>query len=145
MVTSTSLEKNKIVIRRLLEVVSIGNMKALDQLTITKLTVHGDTLFPFWRDRESLKYVIRAFRTAFPDAKFTIEQIFAEQDKVVSHITVCGTHKGEWLGAAPTGKKITWTASLIARFDDNKIVELWAIKDELGMMQQLGVVPAIGG
>lgn len=140
-----TVEKNKSAIHRLLEAASIGNMEALDELTIADLIVHGDTLFPFRRGRESLKNVITAFRTAFPDATFAIEQIFAEQDKVVSYVTVSGTHKGEWLGAAPTDKEITWTTSLIARFDGGKIVELWAIKDELGMMQQLSVAPLIGG
>jgi predicted ester cyclase len=137
--------ENKNTIHRLFEALSKGNMDTLDELTIADLILHGDDLLPFGRGRESVKNLITAFCTAFPDATFTVEQIFAEQDKVVSHLTVRGTHKGEWLGVAPTGEEITWTASAIARFNEGKIVELWGIKDELGMMQQLGLVPLIGG
>ncbi|MEY2832146.1 MAG: hypothetical protein RLZZ574_1404 [Cyanobacteriota bacterium] len=140
-----SIEKNKIIIHRLLEALSKGNMDTFDELTIADLILHGDDLLPFGRDRESVKKMITAFRTAFPNAKFTVEQIFAEQNKVVSYVTVRGTHKGEWLGAAPTGEEITWTASSVTRFNEGKIVELWGIADELGLMQQLGLAPSIGG
>lgn len=140
-----SIEENKNAIHRLFEALSQGNMDTLDELMIADLILHGDDLLPFGRGRESVKNLITAFRTAFPDATFTVEQIFAEQDKVVSYVTTSATHKGQWLGAAPTGKEITWTASAIARFNEGKIVELWGIKDELGMMQQLELVPMIGG
>lgn len=139
------IEENKNAIHRLFEALSQGNMDTLDELMIADLILHGDDLLPFGRGRESVKNLITAFRTAFPDATFTVEQIFAEQDKVVSYVTTNATHKGQWLGAAPTGKEITWTASAIARFNEGKIVELWGIKDELGMMQQLELVPMIGG
>lgn len=139
------IEENKNAIHRLFEALSQGNMDTLDELMIADLILHGDDLLPFGRGRESVKNLITAFRTAFPDATFTVEQIFAEQDKVVSYVTTSATHKGQWLGAAPTGKEITWTASAIARFNEGKIVELWGIKDELGMMQQLELVPMIGG
>lgn len=137
--------ENKNVIHRLFEALSKGKMDILDELTIANLIIHGDDLLPFGRDRESIKNLITAFHKAFPDAKFTVEQIFAEQNKVVSYVTVSGTHKGEWLGAAPTGEEITWTASSVTRFNEGKIVELWGIADELGMMQQLGLAPSIGG
>ncbi|MBW4537436.1 MAG: ester cyclase [Pleurocapsa minor HA4230-MV1] len=139
------IEENKNAIHRLFEALSQGNMDTLDELMIADLILHGDDLLPFGRGRESIKKLITAFRTAFPDVTFTLEQIFAEQDKVVSYVTTSATHKGQWLGAAPTGKEITWTASAIARFNEGKIVELWGIKDELGMMQQLELVPMIGG
>mgnify|MGYP003487669198 CR=1 FL=1 len=139
------IEENKNAIHRLLEALSKGNMDTFDELTIADLIIHGDDLFPFGRDRESIKNLITAFHKAFPDAKFTVEQIFAEQNKVVSYVTVSGTHKGEWLGAAPTGEEITWTVSSVTRFNEGKIVELWGIADELSLMQQLGLAPSIGG
>jgi predicted ester cyclase len=140
-----SREKNKIAIHSFFEAVNTGNLDTLNELMIADLILHGDDLFPFGRGRELVKKMITAFRTAFPDATFTLEQIFAEQDKVVSHVTVSGTHKGEWFSTAPTGKEITWTASSVTRFDEGKIVELWGIEDELTMMQQLGLAPLIGG
>ena len=139
------IEENKNAIHRLLEALSKGNMDTFDELTIADLIIHGDDLFPFGRDRESIKNLITAFHKAFPDAKFTVEQIFAEQNKVVSYVTVSGTHRGERLGAAPTGEEITWTVSSVTRFNEGKIVELWGIADELSLMQQLGLAPSIGG
>jgi ketosteroid isomerase-like protein len=140
-----STEKNKITIRRLLEAVSMGNMETVDEFTSADLIIHGDTLLPFGRGRELGKNPIEAFRAAFPDAQCTVEQLFAEQDKVVSRIAVSGTHKGQWLGAAPTGKEITWTVSTVTRFHDGKLVELWGIADELGLMQKIGLAPSRGG
>jgi predicted ester cyclase len=140
-----TITNNKIAIHRLVDAVNTGQMDALDELTISDLIIHGDTLLPFGRGRELGKNPIEAFRAAFPDAQCTVEQLFAEQDKVVSRIAVSGTHKGQWLGAAPTGKEITWTISTVNRFHDGKLVELWGIADELGLMQQIGLAPSRGG
>lgn len=139
-----STDDNKTAIRHFLDAAITGNVDALDELIIPDVVTHGDAVFPQVSDREALKNGINAFRAAFPDATFTVEKIFAEADKVVTHILLRGTHKGNWLGAAPTGKAMTWTASSIARFADGKIVESWVIQDELGLMQQLGLAPSTG-
>ena len=139
-----SKEENKVAIHRLLEAASTGKIDTLDELMISDFVIHGDAFFPFMRGREVVKNAITAFRTAFPDATFTVEQIFAEEDKVMAHVIVRGTHKGKWLGAAPTGKTITWTASSITRNAGGLMVEVWIIKDELGIRQQLGLVAPLG-
>jgi predicted ester cyclase len=139
------IEENKTNVRRLFEAASTGKMEVLDKLIIPDLIIHDDDPLPFGRGRESVKKLITGFRTAFPDATFTVEQIFAEQDRVVSHVTVRGTHIGRWLGVDQTGKEIKWTASCAIRFANGKIAELWVIQDELGMMQQLGMVSMIRG
>lgn len=139
-----STENNKAAIRRLFEATSTGNIDALDELLVPEVVTHGDAVFPVVQGREAIKNGIQAFRTAFPDATLTVEKMFAEADKVVSHVIVRGTQQGDWLGAAPTGRAITWTASSIARFADGKIMETWVIQDELGLMQQLGLVPSPG-
>jgi predicted ester cyclase len=138
-----STEENKVAIRRLLEAASKGNMEALDELMTPDFYTHGDAHFPFVRGREAIKNGIVAFRTAFPDATLGVEQMFAEEDKVVTHVIVHGTNKGEWLGAAPTGNAITCTASAITRFAGGKMVELWFIEDELGIRQQLDLAPPL--
>jgi predicted ester cyclase len=137
-------EEHIAAVRRLFEGVSAGDMSVIDELMIPEFVTHGDALFPFVRGTDALKRGIGAFKTAFPDATLTVQHIFAEGDKVVARVTVRGTHAKEWLGAPPSGKQLTWTASSITRFANSKMVERWVIEDELGMMEQLGLVPPIG-
>lgn len=80
-------------------------------------------------------------RTGFPDAYFILEDILAEREKVVCRWTSQGTHRGEYLGIAPTGKRVMWTATAIYRIAGGKIAEVWGDMDRLGMLQQLGVMP----
>ena len=72
----------------------------------------------------------------------TVNNMMAEGDKVVCHYTLKGTHQGEFMGIPPMGKRITVQAIIVARFADGKQVEAWSVMDQLGMMQQLGVIPS---
>ena len=83
--------------------------------------------------------------TAFPDLHATIEDIIAEGDKVVDRMTCEGTHQGMFMGAPPTGKRVTWSFIDINRIVDGKVVEHWAEVDTIGIMQQLGLVPPPSG
>lgn len=78
---------------------------------------------------------------AFPDLHATIEDIIAEGDKVVDRMTCEGTHQGFFMGAPPTGKRVKWSFIDIHRIADGKIVEHWVETDQMGLMQQLGLVP----
>lgn len=84
------------------------------------------------------------FMSAFPDTKMTVEQQIAEGDKVVTRWKAQGTHKGELMGIPPTGKQVTVTGISIERIVGGMIVESWEEFDQMGMMQQLGVIPAPG-
>jgi steroid delta-isomerase-like uncharacterized protein len=90
---------------------------------------------------ESFKGVIKMFRRAFPDVCLTVIDAIAEGDKVVHRWAMTGTHRGEFMGIHPTGKKLTWTGITIVRFVNGKIVERGANVDVLGILQQLGAVP----
>jgi predicted ester cyclase len=83
-------------------------------------------------------------RAAFPNFAPTLEYQVAAGDKVVNRLVFRGTHKGDLQGIPPTGKQVTVTAITIERVVDGKIVEHWIQYDALGMMQQLGVIPAPG-
>ncbi|KJH71592.1 hypothetical protein UH38_12310 [Aliterella atlantica CENA595] len=120
------------------------NVDALDNLIAADVVTHGDALIPTVWGREAVKNGIKALLAAFPNVQFTVERLFAEVDKVVVHVRANGTHTGAWLGAAPTNRDMVWNASAIARFVDGKLVEVWIIQDELGMMQQLGLIPTPG-
>ena len=87
------------------------------------------------------KQTITMYLTAFPDLHFTVEDIIAEGDKVVTRLTVHGTQQGEFMGIPPTGKQATTTAIDINRLVGGKSIEHWLQMDTLSLLQQLGVVP----
>jgi len=136
--------ENKTIARRFYEEVwSKGNLGALDELMATNIVDHH-TLPGLPPGLEGFKQVLTMFRTAFPDLHLTVEDMIAEGDMVVSRVKVRGTHKGDLMGIAPTGKQVTLEAIDITRIAGDKFVERWGIIDMLGMMQQLGVIPAPG-
>src|SRR5688572_5869471 len=134
-------EKNKALMRRVFEeVFNQGRMDVVDQLTASEFVVHrgGQSL----RGREPNKAYVSALRRGFPDLKFTIEELVAEGDLVVTRWSASGTHEGTFQGVPPTGRRFNVSGIDIDRVEGGKAVECWAVMDELGLMQQLGLVPA---
>jgi len=81
------------------------------------------------------------FCAAFPDICLRVDDMFAEEDRVVLRWSASGTHQGEFFGITPTNRQITANGMAIYRFADGKIVEEWMNTDMLGLLRQLGVVP----
>jgi predicted ester cyclase len=77
---------------------------------------------------------------AYPYYNIYNEDLVAEGDKVVARVSVSGTHRGEMLGLAPTGKRIRTSGIEVFRIEDGKMAEHWATFDVLGMLRQIGVV-----
>lgn len=123
------------------EMFNQGNLAAVDKYLAADYVEH-QTMPGQATGREALKQVITALRTAFPDLHITLEDMVVEGDKVAVRSTLRGTQKGEFMGIAPTGKSITMTAIDILRFQNGKAVEHWGNEDDLGLLQQLGAVPA---
>ena len=90
---------------------------------------------------EQYKQLAPYILNAFPDYTITIEDIVAEGDKVITRFIFAGTHKGEYLGVAPTGKKITMNIVNIYRIAGGKIAENWLLPDTFDLMIQLGAIP----
>src|SRR2546423_14784711 len=90
------------------------------------------------------KQTLTMYLTAFPDLHFTVEDIIAEGDKVVARLTTRGTQQGAFMGIPPTGKQAAVTAIDINRYAGGKSVEHWLHMDTLGLLQQLGAIPAPG-
>jgi steroid delta-isomerase-like uncharacterized protein len=84
----------------------------------------------------------RGYRDAFPDLKLTVNQVIADGDYVATRWTATGTHKGDLFGIAPTGKQTTVTGITIDHWADGKVAETWVNWDTLGLLQQLGAMPA---
>ncbi len=151
-----STEENKAIVRRFFEeVYNKGNVAAVDELVAPNPVLHFDspTNVPVPAEMqlslEAIKQFVSQFRTTFPDLHYTVELQVAEGDLVVTRATTRGTHTGEYQGRmykgiSPTGKQVTWTETHICRIADGKIVEQWENEDDLGRLQQLGVIPAPG-
>jgi steroid delta-isomerase-like uncharacterized protein len=138
-----STEENKAQIRRIYEeVFNKGNLAVADELMAPNYVFHVSG--QEFKGPEGFKQFATIYRTAFPDIHITVEDMVAEGDKVVHRISTRGTHKGEMMGIAPTGKQIATTGIVISRFAAGKEVEVWANLDMLGMLQQMGVVPPMG-
>jgi predicted ester cyclase len=93
---------------------------------------------------EGMRQDYRALHTAFPDLRYTVDDILAEGDKVVVRGTLRGTHTGSLFGLAPTGRPVTVTDIGVFRIAGGKIVEWWHQQDDLGLMTQIGQMPPAG-
>lgn len=91
---------------------------------------------------EGLKSVLRQFRIAFPDMYWNVEEQIADGEKVLTRFTWTGTHKAEFLGMPATGRGVSVWGMVLDRFQGSKVKSTRILMDTLGMMQQLGVVPA---
>ena len=141
-----STEANVAIVRRFVDELWNGrNVDVADEIFATDCITHqlrsGAPTTWAARDPETLKQHVREWLKSFPDLHFTIEQTVAGDDRVVSHLTMKGTHSGEWMGISPTGKHIDIQMITIHRIEAGKIVEDWVLVDSLGLFQQLGLVP----
>jgi len=93
---------------------------------------------------EQFKGLSQAYFTAFPDLHITSDYLVAEGDKVVKVWTANCTHNGELMGIPATGKRIVVKGIEMFRIVDGKIAEIWSSMDNLGMLQQIGVIPPMG-
>lgn len=139
---NTDIEKNKDFIQAYTEDFwNEQNIAAFEKYFTADFILHnadGDL------NGEQFKGFCQANFTAFPDLKVTTDDLIAEGDKVVKVWTVNGTHKGDFMGIPATGKPIVIKGIEMFRIADGKIAEVWLSMDNLGMMQQLGVIPPMG-
>ncbi len=137
------MEANKTASRRIIEeIFGAGKFDLADELLRRDAVGHDPALPEPVQGPEGLKESARGYREAFPDLKATVEQVVAEGDLVATRWTCRGTQKGELFGIAPTGKQVTVTGITIDKYVDGKLAESWSNWDTLGLMQQLGAVPA---
>jgi predicted ester cyclase len=121
-------ERNKAVVRRLVaEVLNGGQMDAIDELYAPELTAEA-------------KDWIAPFLASFPDTRMEIIDLIAEGDRVAARFTCSGTHTGEWLGHAPTGRRFEQIdEASFYRLRNGRIVESWGVEDTLRRLEQLGL------
>jgi len=138
-----STEENKAVMRLIEEAYNKGNLAGVDGVVASNFLFRSPGMEV--KGLESYKQqIITGMRTAFPDLYFATDDMVAEGDKIAIHYTMTATHKGEFMGIPATGKKVNVSGISIVHFKDGKMVESWGNMDDLGMMQQLGVLPPMG-
>ena len=137
-----STEDNKAHVRRGFEAVNQKNLAVFDELLTPDVVFHNASTT--MQGLEAYKQFLSMYMTAFPDLHFTIEDMIAEGDTVVARFTTRGTHQGNLMGIPPTGKQVSGTGMFIDRIVNGKGVEQWFNTDDLGLLQQLGVVPTMG-
>lgn len=134
-------EANKALCRRFIEEIWNQRNFDLNEEILTANYVDHDPANPdFGRGPESHRKLTNYYLTAFPDTKFTIEDTFAEGDRVFLRWNVRGTHRGNLGGIPPTGKNVNVSGMVAFRVANNKITESWTNWDALGLFRQIGVV-----
>jgi predicted ester cyclase len=136
-------EENKALVRRRFAELDKGNDHIVDELVAIDYIDHNPPLPDMAPGREGVKQANALLRSAFPDARHTIEDQIAEGDKVVTRITARATFQGAILGIPPNGKLITVEGISIHRIAGGQFVEHWAVGDNLSLYQQLGAIPPL--
>ncbi len=125
------------------EGVNSGNFDVFDEVIDPDVVDH-DPAPEQGPGPQGFKDMFRAMRAAFPDLQVTPEHMTATEDDVALAYTIAGTHQGDFLGVAPTGRKITARGVQIGRFENGKLAERWGSSDQLAILQQLGAEPETG-
>jgi steroid delta-isomerase-like uncharacterized protein len=134
---------NKATFRRFHEAVNTGDLAVISKMIDELVEPNALIRTPVPLDvtgAEALKRVWAVLLAAFPDLHLTIEDMIAEGDRVVVRNTVTGTHQGDYMGHAPTGKPVTYNEIFIFRFANGRVAETWGVVDVLSQMKQLGMV-----
>ena len=134
-------EANKQLSRRFTELFSTGDEALADQILSPEVVFHGTAGDGELRGVDALKGFVAGYRRAFPDAHSTVEDQVAEGGKVVTRWRARGTHRGELGPIAATDRPFEMDGVTIERIEDGRIAEVWAARDQLGLLRQLGVLP----
>jgi predicted ester cyclase len=137
-----SIEKNKAIVNRLFEALNAG----VDAMTAARPQIFDANEISYFAG-QAFDYAAHAqfdavLLTAFPDIRFTVESLLADGDTVVARTSARGTQTGPFQGIPATGAAVTSSAIAIYRVAGHKIVEQWLEYDQLGLLQQLGAIPA---
>ena len=117
-----------------------GNLAVVDELLTPDHLAHN-AFGGVPNGPQGLKWLIAIFRTAFPDLHCIIEDEIREGDKFAAHWTMRGTHKGLFSGNPPTGRPIEVRGIIFGHISNDRIAEDWTLLDQMGILQQLGIIP----
>jgi steroid delta-isomerase-like uncharacterized protein len=137
-------DTNKNIVRRLFEAFNTGNITLVDELVAPTFIYREPTLGER-RGLTGYKEIVHTYRTAFPDAKITVDEQFTDGNTVISRWTATGTHNGPLMGIPPSGRHVSVQGLLITKLQNGMVVEEFECFDTLGMLRQLGAIPTAVG
>ena len=143
----TMIEANKALVYRWFEEVwNRGVEKTIDELLSPAATAHGlsDTDVDL-QGPAQFKPFVRNLRGSLPDIRITVEDTVAQDDKIMARVVLEGTHTGDGLGVPPSGKRVRIAGIVLVRISNGQIVEGWNSWDQLGLLRQIGAIPAPKG
>jgi steroid delta-isomerase-like uncharacterized protein len=136
-----ALENSQLIRRWFDQVWNQGRADVIDQMSHPQTKGYGQAEHGKQIDMDEFKKLWSGLRSAFPDIHITIHDTIEQGEKVAARWTAAMTHKGEFLGFAPTGRTATITGISLQRWENGKIMEGWDNWDQLGLLVQLGAVP----
>jgi steroid delta-isomerase-like uncharacterized protein len=140
-----SAETNKATMRRFVEFINTASETLAEELISPDAVFHLPGRADPMRGPDGYLAVIGMMRSGFPDIQWTLEEMIAEVDMVAARFTMRGTHRGTFFGVPPTGKTIAVQAMNFYRLSGGQLIEERGQPDLLGLLQQIGAVPAPGG
>ena len=130
---------NKALVRRFYEEAWVkGKLDVIDEVFAYEYVRHDLRSTQALPGPEGMKRITADFRSAFPDLRFEVEIVIAEDEFVAARWTASGTHLGAWGAVEPTGRSATFSGVNIFRFENGKVAEIWNHRDDLGLMEQVG-------
>jgi steroid delta-isomerase-like uncharacterized protein len=124
------------------EVFNQGNLDRLDEYVTADFVDHEEGPPGIPEGREGVKALVRMYREAFPDIRAEVKQVIVEGDIIAVRGKFSGTHEGEFMGVPASGKRFEVDAVDFVRVEDGKAAEHWGVTDVMGLMQQIGALPA---
>jgi steroid delta-isomerase-like uncharacterized protein len=136
-------ERNKSIIRQIYtELFTQGKLSLAEELFAADFIDQEAPVGQPNRGPEAIRQLVTMFHTAFPDVSFHVEEVIAEGETVAARVFWTGTHRGNFLGIAPTGRTVRQKQMHFMHLRDGQLVEHLAVRDDLGLRQQLGVLAA---
>jgi steroid delta-isomerase-like uncharacterized protein len=144
--SATMTEREALARRFFEEAFNEGRLEVLDSVVSDDYRSHDpqDPL-PALQGPAAARATVEHYRAAFPDVRFTIEDVVDQRDRVAIRWTATGTHRGELNGLAPTDRSVTVSGITIQRMAGGRVTEAWTSWDTLGLLQQIGAAPSPGG
>jgi len=135
----SSSEDNKKAVRACFAEAARGNFDALPSIVSPDYVLHPEGI----KGADGLAQMVEGYRKAIAGLTVTIDQQFTEGDYVATRLTFSGRHEGELMGTAPTGRDVEFTGLTVSRCRDGRIEEEWELVDVVGLLQQIGALPAM--
>jgi steroid delta-isomerase-like uncharacterized protein len=132
----------KDLLQRVAQLWNGGDPRGANEFYADDCTYRSTAMTEPLKGRSALVEYIGRIRKAFPDLRLTVDEVLTEPDRAAVRWTWTGTHKGEWGGVAPTGRKVTQTGLSLMRMRSGKIIDEFVAADRYSVMSQIGALPA---